>query len=167
MFQVVFYLQVFVYKILYACLTSLSYMLHVPSRYYFFIFILMWWWWVQIVQYLIKGFSNILNLYSTCEATGQVFFYPHTKKKKKHTNSVALVREWTIQAERLPLVCEVSANFCEYRVLHVHHNGFLQQYSWFSSISTTVLIRLSGPHSRPTTQKIWQCRERNPRPLDL
>jgi hypothetical protein len=37
---------------------------------------------------------------------GNEYFYA------KHTNSVALVREWTIPTEQPPLVGEVSANFC-------------------------------------------------------
>jgi hypothetical protein len=35
-------------------------------------------------------------------------------QSNKQTNSVALVCEWTIPTERLPLVGEVSANFCGY-----------------------------------------------------
>jgi hypothetical protein len=35
-----------------------------------------------------------------------------TKKKKKKQNTMALVRKQTIPTERLPLVDEVSANFC-------------------------------------------------------
>jgi hypothetical protein len=39
-------------------------------------------------------------------------------------NSVALVRERTIPTELPPLVGEVSANFCEYRVSRGQRNGF-------------------------------------------
>ena len=39
---------------------------------------------------------------------------------------------------------------------------------FYSSSSSIDLTRLSGPRSSPTTtQKIWQCRESNPRPLYL
>jgi hypothetical protein len=41
-------------------------------------------------------------------------------------NSVALVRERTIPTEQRPLVGEVSANFCGWRVLHNQRNGFQQ-----------------------------------------
>jgi hypothetical protein len=69
---------------------------------------------------------------------------------------VALVRERTILTERLPLVGEVSANFCGQRVSHGQRDGSLQSYSRFSrpepllfllSSSSVVLTRLSGPRS--------------------
>jgi hypothetical protein len=44
--------------------------------------------------------------------------------KLKILNSVALVREQTIPTERPPLVGEVSANFCGWRVSRRQHNGF-------------------------------------------
>jgi hypothetical protein len=46
--------------------------------------------------------------------------------------SVAWVRERTIQTERLPLVGEVSANFCGVRVPHGQRDGSLWPYSRFS-----------------------------------
>jgi hypothetical protein len=77
----------------------------------------------------------------------------------KQTNSVALVRKWTIPTEWPPLVGEGSANL---RIVGV---AWSVQYSRFSrqepllflpSSSSVVLTRLNGPHSRPTTsQKIW------------
>jgi hypothetical protein len=80
-------------------------------------------------------------------------------------NSVALVRKRTIPNERPPLVGEVSANFCGQRVSRGQRNGPPRQYSRFSrpeqllflpSSSSIILMRLSGPRSRPTTsQKIW------------
>jgi hypothetical protein len=78
--------------------------------------------------------------------------------------SVTWVRERTILTKR-PLVGDVSANFCGERVPHGQHDGSLQPYSQLSrselllflpSSSSVVLMRLSGPRSRPTTsQKIW------------
>jgi hypothetical protein len=59
--------------------------------------------------------------------------------------------------ERLQLVGEVSANFCEYKLLRGHCDGFLQPYSrihrpepllFISSSSSIVLTRLSGPYSK-------------------
>jgi hypothetical protein len=41
-----------------------------------------------------------------------------------HINSVALVRKRTIPNERLPLLGEVSANFCGKRVLRGQRNEF-------------------------------------------
>jgi hypothetical protein len=83
-------------------------------------------------------------------------------------NSVALVRERTISTERLPLVDEVSANLCGYRVVAADP---LRPYSRISrpepllflwSSSSIILTRLSWPCSWPTTlHKIWQCRESN------
>jgi hypothetical protein len=43
---------------------------------------------------------------------------------KLKLNSVALVREQTIPTERPPLVGEVSANVCGYRVSRGQRNGF-------------------------------------------
>jgi hypothetical protein len=74
-------------------------------------------------------------------------------------SSVALIRK------QPPLVDEVSANFCEKRVFRGQHNGSLRPYSRVSrpeqllfppSSCSTVLTRLGGPRSRPTTsRKIW------------
>jgi hypothetical protein len=47
-------------------------------------------------------------------------------------NSVASVRERTIPTERPPLVSEVNANFCWWRVPHGQGDGSLQPYSRFS-----------------------------------
>jgi hypothetical protein len=77
-------------------------------------------------------------------------------------NSVAWVRKQTIPTERPPLVGEVSANFCGYRVPCGQRHRSLQPYSRISrpepllflpSNSLTALTRLSGPCSRPTSQK--------------
>jgi hypothetical protein len=82
-------------------------------------------------------------------------------KNINKTNSVALVRVRTIPTERPPLVGEVSANFCGWRVLRGQHNGSLrfsrsQPLLFLSSSSSIVLTRLGGRRSRPTTsQKIW------------
>ena len=93
-----------------------------------------------------------------------------------YKNYVTLVRERTIPTERPPPVGEVSANFCGQRgvtwsaqrfptavLISAFQTGAATFYSSSSSIDLT---RLSGPRSRPTTtQKIWQRREQNPRPL--
>jgi hypothetical protein len=42
--------------------------------------------------------------------------------------SVALVCEQTVLTERPPLVGEVSANFCRYRVLHGQRNRSRKNY---------------------------------------
>jgi hypothetical protein len=47
-----------------------------------------------------------------------------TSSIKKNLNSVAVVRKRTIPTERPPLVGEVSANFCRYRVLRGQLNEF-------------------------------------------
>jgi hypothetical protein len=85
--------------------------------------------------------------------------------------SVAWVREWIIPTKQLPLVGEVSANFCEWRVSCGQHNWSLRPYARFSgpepllflsSSSSIVLTSLGEPCSRPTTtQKIWWGREPN------
>jgi hypothetical protein len=43
---------------------------------------------------------------------------------EKRKNSVALVRKRTMPTERPPLVSEVSANLCGYRVLRGQRNEF-------------------------------------------
>jgi hypothetical protein len=80
------------------------------------------------------------------------------------TDSVALVREWTIPAEWPSLVGEVTANFFGQRMLRGLRNGSAWLYSrlsrpepllFLSSSSSIVLMRLSGLRSRPSTfQKI-------------
>ena len=93
-------------------------------------------------------------------------------------NSVALVRGRTIPTERPPPVGEVSANFLRIEGCHVFsvtvpHDRLISVFqtgaaTFYSSSSSIDLTRLSEPHSRPTnTQKIWQRRESNPRPLYL
>jgi hypothetical protein len=83
---------------------------------------------------------------------------------QKQLYSVASVRERTIAAERPPLVSEVSANFCGYRVSCGKSDGSPRPYFLFYRpepllflpiSSSIVLTRLSVPRSRPTTsQKI-------------
>jgi hypothetical protein len=84
---------------------------------------------------------------------------------------MAWVRERIIPTERPPLVGEVTANFCGYRVPRGHCEWFIRPYSrlsrpepllFLSNRSSIVLMRLSGLCSRPTTsRKIWQRRESN------
>jgi hypothetical protein len=52
-------------------------------------------------------------------------------KWKLKLNSVAWVREGTIPTERAPLVGEVSASFCGYRLPRGLHDGSLRPYSRF------------------------------------
>jgi hypothetical protein len=79
---------------------------------------------------------------------------------------MALVRKRTISTERLPLVGEVSANFLRtegiawsvQRIPTAVNLDFLdpEPILFLSRSSSVILMRLSGPHSRPTTsQKIW------------
>jgi hypothetical protein len=96
---------------------------------------------------------------------GMVRHTAHTKKKK---NSVAWVGNRTISTELPQLVGEVSDNFCGYRVPRGQCDGTLWPYSskpgpliFLSSSSSILLMRQSGPRSRPTTsQKTWKSRYR-------
>jgi hypothetical protein len=95
-------------------------------------------------------------------------------QEAKKINSVARVHKQTIPTERPPLVCKDSASFCRWMAPRGQHDGSPWLYSQLSrpelplflpNSSSVVLMRLSGPRSRPTTsQKIWQRRESN---LDL
>ena len=83
--------------------------------------------------------------------------------------------------ERPPPVSETNANFCGQRGVTLSAQRIptdvnlclsnLDRYLFYSSSSSidlTRLTRLSVPRSRPNaTQKIWQRRESNPRPLYL
>jgi hypothetical protein len=88
----------------------------------------------------------------------------NARKTNKQTNSVASVCERTIPTEQPPFIGEVSANFCEKRVvawLALRIPMAVIAVFWtgaatFLSGSSSILLRLSGPRSRPTTsQKIW------------
>ena len=106
--------------------------------------------------------------YAQCHSS-QVFYV--------EKNSMALVRKRTIPTERPPPVGEVSANFCGQRGVTWSAQRiprplisvfWTEAATFYSSSSSIDLTRLSGPRSRPTTtQKIWQRRESNPRPLYL
>jgi hypothetical protein len=83
------------------------------------------------------------------------FKLSYLAKSKLKLNSVASVRELTIPPERPPLVGEVSANFCGYRVQHGQCNRSPQPYSRISrpepllflpSSFSIVFTRLGGPH---------------------
>jgi hypothetical protein len=72
------------------------------------------------------------------------------------TSFVARIRERTIPTERPPLVSEVSADFCGYRVPCGQRDGSLWPYSrisrleplrFLSSSSSIVFTRLNGPLS--------------------
>jgi hypothetical protein len=63
-----------------------------------------------------------------------------------------------------------SANFRGWRVPRGQRDGSLRRYSrlsrpepllFLSSSSSVVITRLSGPRSRPTSQKIWHRQESN------
>jgi hypothetical protein len=84
------------------------------------------------------------------------------QRKKLKVNSVALIRERTIPTERLPLVDEVNAEFADRGCRVISTTDPYDRILVFSrpkpllllrSSSSTVLTRLSGPHSRPTTSK--------------
>jgi hypothetical protein len=71
---------------------------------------------------------------------------------------MALIRERTIPIERLPLVGEVSANFCGWRVSRGQRNESLLPYSRFPrpepllflpNSSSVVLTRLVAPGIEP------------------
>jgi hypothetical protein len=108
------------------------------------------------LSYPVARKGSILNYF--------VIFEQLSKKKKTKTPWL-LVRKRTVPTKRPPLVSEVSANFCGYRVSCGQRNGSprsLIRFSWpepllfHSSSSSLILTRLSGPRSRPTTsQKIW------------
>jgi hypothetical protein len=75
----------------------------------------------------------------------------------KQINSVVCVLKRTTPTERPPLVGEVNANVCGYRVPRGQRDGSLQPYSrlyrpesllFLSSSSSVVLTRLSGPRSQ-------------------
>jgi hypothetical protein len=103
---------------------------------------------------------DIIGLYIT-----QFFDWSKVKITKTKLSSVAWVRDRTVPTELPPLVGELSANFCGYKVPRGQHDGSLRPYSRLSrpepllflpSSSSVVLTKLSGPRSRLTTsQKIW------------
>jgi hypothetical protein len=85
---------------------------------------------------------------------------------------VAWVRQRTIPTERPPLIGEVSENFLRMKGATWSAWRIPTAYFWLSrpepllflpSSSSIVLMRLSGPRSRPTiSQKIWYRRKSNP-----
>jgi hypothetical protein len=64
------------------------------------------------------GAENVGLLCRKIEDKRQLWIYRRRweDKKQNKTNSVALVQERTIPTERPPLIGEVSANFCGYKV---------------------------------------------------
>jgi hypothetical protein len=72
--------------------------------------------------------------------------------RPKKINSVVLVRERTKPTERPPLVGEVSANFCGYRVSRGRREGSLRPYSSLSRQDRTKLPAQTMRHSQK------QCR---------
>jgi hypothetical protein len=64
------------------------------------------------------------------------------------TNSVALVRERTIPTERPPLVGEVSAKFCGYRVLRGQRDVSLWPYSRLSRPKPLFFLPSSSSNER-------------------
>jgi hypothetical protein len=116
-------------------------------------------WYVTAARRLRHGNSNVASVNSQMGRTSGVRPMRSCKRVIK-LNSVAWVRE------RTPLVGEVSANFFGYTVPRGQRDESPWPYFkisrpdpllfFFSSSSSVVLTRLSGPHSRLTvTQKIW------------
>jgi hypothetical protein len=75
---------------------------------------------LALINALVPGKLQLLHLY--IRRTYSRIHHPQCK-----LNSVALVRKQTILTERSPLVGEVSANFCRYRVLRGQRNEFPRQ----------------------------------------
>jgi hypothetical protein len=85
--------------------------------------------------------------------------------------NMASALERTTPTERPPLVGEVSANFCGYRVPRGQREGSLRPYSrlykpkpltFLSSSFSIVLTRMIGPCSTlNTSHKMWYRRESN------
>jgi hypothetical protein len=66
------------------------------------------------------------------ETTSWCSVKDYSTLKLKKLNSMVWVRERTIPTERLPLVGEVIANVCGYRVPRGQRDGSLRSYSRFS-----------------------------------
>jgi hypothetical protein len=80
----------------------------------------------------------------------------------RKSNSVACVHDRTIQIERPPLIGEVSANFCGWRVPRGQRDGSLRPYSrisrpqpplFLSSSSSTVLRKSGSAGNRTRTSR--------------
>jgi hypothetical protein len=126
--------------------------------------------WTTVLTKLVEQLVKTFPLYGT-----GIFITTFTGAKlnigplfliTNKTDSLALVREWTMPTERPPLVGEVSGSFFAYiEVSRIERAGHLHLYSrlsrpepllFLSSSSSVVLTRLSGPRSRSTaSQKIW------------
>jgi hypothetical protein len=87
------------------------------------------------------------------------YYVSITVNTKTKLKSMVWVHERTIPTERPPLVGEMSANFCGYRVPRQHDRS-LWPYSrvsrqepllFYQVAPQFVLTRLSGPRSRPIT----------------
>jgi hypothetical protein len=72
-----------------------------------------------------------------------------------NNNPVAWVREWTIPTERPPLVGEVSANFCEYKVPRDQRDRSLRPYSRLSRPET---LRLCPINIRKPNWNLCWCK---------
>jgi hypothetical protein len=101
---------------------------------------------------------------------------PSSGQVLKTKTKMVLVCKGTILTQRPQLVGVVSTSenrgcrMVSVTNPHGHNLGFVDwsHYYFFPSSSSTVLVRLSGLHSRPTTsQEIWCCQKSNLRPLDL
>jgi hypothetical protein len=74
--------------------------------------------------------------------------------KTNSNNFVAWVREWTMPSERPPLVGEVSANFCGYRVPRGRRDGSLRPIIMLAN-SISYEFRLVASYFLPLRSKYF------------
>jgi hypothetical protein len=137
--------------------------------------------WVAIVQY--KSTRGSEECFTTVKERGGLNHTTWSYNPEDHTLLYKLKLKLrgfgprANYADRATAACwQSSANFCGWCCV-VSATDSHGRYSRFSrpepllflpSSSSVVLMRLSGPRSRPTaSQKIWKCRESNPGNLDL
>jgi hypothetical protein len=95
---------------------------------------------------------NVMESWMKAKASGYLLslFWPYFYRCEGSVpeitwNSVAWVREWTVPTKLSSLVCEVSANFCGYRVPRGKRDGSLRPYFWLSRPELLLILSSRSP----------------------
>jgi hypothetical protein len=100
-------------------------------------------------------FTCVVQVLSELINPGSSLAYINNKNKLSGLSLRANYTDRRLSAKLVPTFADRGCHVVSVADPYARILGFLTGAATFSSSSSIVLTRLSGPRSRPTTQKIW------------